>query len=221
MKNVKGISAFCSWSGGKDSCLALYRAIQEGISPKCLLTMCVEDGGRTRSHGLSVDIIEAQAQSLGFPVFTQNASWSEYENKYLEKLQQLRNDGIECGIFGDIDFEENKEWEEKVCQKAGLESFIPLWKQSRIDLLQEFLSIGFKAIVVATNDEKLGKKFLGKLLDKNLVEEFKNIGIDPSGEEGEYHTVVVDGPIFSKPLHLIPGSDILRSGYWFKDFSIK
>jgi diphthine-ammonia ligase len=220
MKNLKGVSAFCSWSGGKDSCLALYRAIQEGISPRYLLTMCVEEGGRTRSHGLSVDIIEAQAQSLGFPVITQNVSWSEYEKKYVVKLRHLKNDGIKCGIFGDIDIDENREWEEKVCQMAGLEPFLPLWKQKRLDLLQEFLSCGFKAVVVATNNEKLGKKFLGKLLDKTLVEEFKKLGIDPSGEEGEYHTVVVDGPIFSKVIHLNPGSDILRSGYWFKDFSL-
>jgi uncharacterized protein (TIGR00290 family) len=220
MNDWKGKKAFCSWSGGKDSCLALYKAIKTGLDVKNLFTMCIEEGERTRSHGLRSQVVEAQTESLNLPLLTCNASWDQYEEKFVARLQSLHKEGIEVGIFGDIDIEPNRQWEEKVCVRAGLKPYIPLWKVERSALLEEFLELGFKALVVASNEEKLGNRYLGRLLDSKLVEELTAEGIDPSGEEGEYHTVVIDGPIFSKPIDLQPGEQALRSGYWFQDFSV-
>ncbi|MGE5341787.1 MAG: diphthine--ammonia ligase [Candidatus Omnitrophota bacterium] len=220
MNDLTGVPFFCSWSGGKDSCLALFNAIGTGGLPRCLLTMCIEDGSRTRSHGLAVDVIRAQSESLNIPLILKNTSWADYETNFVESLRHLKNHGIEHGVFGDIDIDPNREWEEKVCRQAGVFPHLPLWKRERTGLLHEFMQNGFKALIVAANAEKLGEEFLGRMLDEPLIDAFKEKGIDPSGEEGEYHTVVIDGPIFSKPLDLQFGGNVLRSGYWFKDFCL-
>ncbi|MGB7538381.1 MAG: hypothetical protein WBM17_07565, partial [Anaerolineales bacterium] len=104
---------------------------------------------------------------------------------------------------------------EKVSRAAGLEAFLPLWKAPRAALLDEFLRLGFHATIIATCDEKADKKYLGRALDAELIREFTRLGIDPSGEEGEYHTIVTDGPVFAQPLQLRMGARFYRSGYWF------
>lgn len=215
------ISFVCSWSGGKDSCLALYRAVTAGAEPKSLLSMLREDGARSRSHGLPREVLQAQAASLGIPLMTKTASWSDYESVFIATLQELRAAGVEAGVFGDIDIDEHRLWEEKVCAAAGIGAYLPLWKASRLALLDEFLMLGFEATIVAVNGEKLDKAYLGRVVDIELVQEFVNLGIDPSGEEGEYHTVVTDGPIFSEPVRLETGEQVLYDGYWFLDVIIR
>lgn len=211
---------FCSWSGGKDSCLALYKALKQGGTPKFLLTMCIEEGERTRMHGLHVDVILAQADSLGIPSITQNSSWQNYRENYVSKIKEFSHLNLKSGVFGDIDFEVAREWEKILCQDLGLNCFLPLWQQKREDLTKEFINLGFKAYIVAVDAKKLNKIFLGRELTFDIVNEFKNIGIDPSGEGGEYHTVVVDGPIFHRPIQLELGIQVLRSDYWFQDYSL-
>jgi diphthine-ammonia ligase len=216
----EGVPFVCSWSGGKDSCLAFYRAVQAGAKPAFLLSILREDGARSRSHGLALDVLEAQAASLGISLVTRTASWSEYESVFIAALQELKGAGVQAGVFGDIDLEDHRLWEEKVCAVAGIEAYLPLWKTPRLTLLDEFLASGFKAMIVAANNEKLGKSYLGRTLDRDLVREFGQIGIDPSGEEGEYHTIVTDGPIFSEPARLETGKQKLHDGYWFLDVMI-
>lgn len=211
---------FCSWSGGKDCCLALYRAIESGGVPGYLLTMFIENGQRTHSHGLSKDLIYAQAASLGIPLEKRSCGWNNYEEQFVDAVRELERSGMRAGVFGDIDFEENRQWEEKVCATSGIKTYIPLWQIPRNELIEEFLSLQFKAVIVAANDKLLGGEFLGRTLDRELISEFQDKRIDLSGENGEYHTVVFDGPIFSYPLILNPGKKVLRSGYWFLDFSI-
>lgn len=208
-----GVSFVCSWSGGKDSCLALYRAVEAGAKPALLFTMLQESGERSRSHGLPLGVLQAQARSLGIPLITRAASWSEYEAVFMAALRGFRGMGIEAGVFGDIDIEDHRLWEEKVCQAAGIEAHLPLWKTPRLQLADEFLELGFEATVVATCDEKMGNRYLGARLTADLAREFAQIGIDPSGEEGEFHTVVTDGPIFAGSLQLSTGKRVLRSGY--------
>lgn len=217
----EGVPFVCSWSGGKDSCLALYRALRAGAKPAFLLSMLREDGARSRSHGLMPEILQAQAASLGIPLITRNTSWADYEAVFIAALRDLREAGVPAGVFGDIDLEEHRLWEEKVCSSAGIEAILPLWKTPRLALLDEFLALGFEATIVATNDEKLGQDYLGRLLDRDLVRELERLGIDPSGEEGEYHTVVTDGPIFSEPLVLGLREGMFHSGYWFLDVMIR
>ena len=109
-------------------------------------------------------------------------------------------------MFGDIDFPPHLEWEEKVCGKADMNPCLPLWGGARLALLHEFIALGYKALIVRVNERKLSGKFLGRIIDGEVVGEFQKIGIDPCGEHGEYHTVVVDGPLFSGPLSVVTGS---------------
>ncbi len=215
----KDCSFFCSWSGGKDSCLALYRAIQEGGRPRALLTMLREDGKRSRSHGLSSTLIQKQASCLGIALVTRATSWDNYEATFLSILHDFKKEGIEVGIFGDIDLEEHREWVERVCSSATIYPYEPLWKKARRDLLKELFEAGFKATIVAVKENVLDKQFLGKILNVDLMEKFEGMGIDASGEGGEYHTVVTDGPIFSTSLQLDLKEQSLKDGYWFLDVS--
>ncbi len=216
-----GEKFFCSWSGGKDSCLALYRAKANGAIPSHLVTMMVEDGTRTRSHGLATEVVQQQALSLGLPLATAATSWSEYETSFINVLHRLKMQQVNAGVFGDIDIDRHRAWEQKVCEAAHLRAYLPLWKSERQLLLQEFLDLGFSAMVVATNARSLGPEFLGRSLDRELIARFAQQGIDPSGENGEYHTIVVDGPLFAQPLALAPGETMQRDGYWFLDLAIK
>lgn len=216
-----GEKFFCSWSGGKDSCLALYRAKANGAIPSSLVTMLVEDGARTRSHGLATAVVQQQALSLGVPLATAATSWSEYETSFIDVLHGLKMQHVSAGVFGDIDIDRHRVWEQKVCEAAQLQAYLPLWKSERQMLLQEFLELGFSAMIVATNAEALGPEFLGRTLDRELIARFVEQGIDPSGENGEYHTVVTDGPLFAWPLALTPGATVQRDGYWFLDLGIK
>ncbi len=218
---ARGVPFVCSWSGGKDSCLALYRAIQAGAKPIFLLSMLREDGARSRSHGLVPGVLEAQEASLGISLLTRTASWATYESVFVAALRELRASGVEAGVFGDIDIAEHRLWEEQVCAAAGLEAHLPLWQADRLALVDEFLSLGFEALIVVANAEKLGQAYLGRALGRDLVREFARMGVDPSGEEGEYHTVVTNGPIFSEPVQLETGRQVLHSGYWFLDVRVK
>jgi diphthine-ammonia ligase len=212
---LHGAPFVCSWSGGKDSCLALWHAIEWGGIPQALLTMLDEHGQRSRSHGLPVEVLQAQADSLGIPLMTAKASWDDYEEAFTTALRTTAHEGARASVFGDIDFEENRVWEKKVSRQAGLQAHIPLWQQSREELLCSFFELGFKATIIATKDDLLGKRFLGRVLDNALLVEFEQAGIDLSGEAGEYHTIVTDGPLFNKPLSLQRGETTHHAGVWF------
>jgi len=216
----EGTAFFCSWSGGKDSALALYRVMSAGAKPHFLFTMLDEGGERSRSHGIPLDVLQGQATSLGIPLRTGRASWSEYEGVFLAALQELAASGVEAGVFGDIDIDEHREWAEKVCAQVGLKAHLPLWKAAREELLEEFVGLGFEAMIIATKAEKMGRKYLGKRLDRALIAELASLAIDPCGEAGEYHTVVTDGPVFREGLRIRKGKAFLRSGYWFLDISV-
>ena len=107
-----------------------------------------------------------------------------------------------------------------VCDATRLKAWLPLWRSGREELLEEFLANGFEAKIVAVKAGILDRQFLGRKLDRSLIEELSNLGIDPCGEYGEYHTVVTSGPLFRKPLQLIPRDPVLLSGYWFLDFEL-
>ncbi len=214
-----GQSFFCSWSGGKDSCLALHRAINAGGRPRILLTMMHEEGERSRSHGLSASVLRYQASCLGIPIMMRPTTWEDYEASFVEAMGLIRDHRTSYGVFGDIDLEEHREWVQKVCAIANITAVHPLWGEQRQKLLKDFLDTGFKATVIAVKNKTLDRRFLGKELTRDLVQEFEREGIDASGELGEYHTVVTDGPLFSRPLRIAHGESQLRDGYWFLDIS--
>ena len=212
---------FCSWSGGKDSCLALHRACRAGARPVCLLTILCEDGIRSRSHGIRKDVLEAQAAALGIPMLVRNATWAEYEPVFIGALHGIGKEGVKAGVFGDIDFPPHLEWEEKVCAAAGMTACLPLWACPRSELLEEFLTLGYKAMIVTLKADKLSKEFLGRMIDREVIMQFQDAGIDPCGENGEYHTLVVDGPLFSRPLQLDEGDISEDSGYCSLDLRLR
>jgi diphthine-ammonia ligase len=213
-KALAGRPFFCSWSGGKDSCLALYRAIQNGGRPHSLLTILSEDGITTHSHALPKVLIEEQARSLGLQAVFRSASWQDYEAEFIAALHEFSKAGIEIGVFGDIDVDSNREWVQRVCALAGIVPVHPLWKRNRRELLEEFIRLGFRARIIVINEQKLDKTFLGKTMQAQTIAEMEKAGIDPSGELGEYHTAVTDGPVFSSEVDIQPVGQYHHEGYW-------
>lgn len=219
--DVYGRSFLCSWSGGKDSCLALDQAVRQGGKPRRLLTMLTEDGERSRSHGLPRALLETQARSLGIPITFRAASWENYEPVFLGALRELRMEGIEAGVFGDIDLEPHREWVERVCGLAEILPVHPLWQRERRGLLTEFINLGYQATIVALKEDKLEPRFLGRMIDMEALAELEGARVDVAGEEGEYHTVVTAGPLFSAAISLKAKGRIRREGYWFMDVETK
>ncbi|MEJ5226780.1 diphthine--ammonia ligase [Thermodesulfovibrio sp.] len=211
------LKAFCSWSGGKDSCLSLYRTIKGGqVRVSYLLNMLAEDGRVSRSHGISSELLKIQADALGIPIFQRNASWNNYENEFKIAVREMKKDGIMAGVFGDIDLHEHREWVERVCEELDINPILPLWNESRERLLKEFISSGFKAIVCSVNCEFLGEEWLGREIDENFIEDLKALPeVDLCGEKGEYHTFVFDGPIFKRKVNFKIGEKRVRDKKYF------
>lgn len=196
------MTALCSFSGGKDSCLALWRARKLGIDVRTLLVMFEESGERSRSHSIPLPLIQLQAQALGLDLVVRNASWKTYETVFTETLRQLRTSGHEQAVFGDIDLQAHRDWEERVCAAAGIEAVLPLWLQDRRALADEVLAVGFRAVVVCTDSRYLGDEFCGRQYDAQFIADLP-AGVDACGENGEFHTFVYDGPCFQ---HAVPYS---------------
>lgn len=217
---LREVPVFCSWSGGKDSALALHEAVAAGAEPRFLASMMVESGGRSRSHGLSRQLLAAQADALGLPIRFGAASWDGYE----AELTRLLAEGVEefrtpLGVFGDIDVEAHREWVEATAGAAGTAACLPLWKRDRRAVMSDLLGAGFRAAIVAVRDGVLPADLLGRTIDAALVERIVAAGADAAGENGEFHTVVLDGPLFRHPLVPAWGERSLRDGVWFVDVS--
>ncbi len=215
MEKISGKAFFSSWSGGKDSCLAFYHAVRSGGTPKRLFCMLNEDGTISKSHGIPKALLEKQAGLLNVDIAFRSATWEGYEAAFLTALYEFREGGIEHGVFGDIDIEEHREWCVTVCGKCGLQPLHPLWKRPRRELLLEFIDLGFKAVIVSVNAEKLGREWLGRTITAGAVGELEAAGIDICGEQGEYHTFVTGGPLFAAEIAFSAGEPVLRDGYWF------
>jgi uncharacterized protein (TIGR00290 family) len=208
-------NSLCSWSGGKDSCFALVQAKKLGYTPRVLLNVMNEEGRISRSHGIPRSILQAQADSAGIALHCINSSWTDYEKNFTEALLSLKDEhDLTHAIFGDIDLLAHREWEEKVCHVAGLTAFLPLWQQPRRSLVVQMLEVGIKAMIVSCN-ETMGESFLGRMISHELIEELENLGVDPCGENGEYHTLVMDCPLFIKPVKATVLRRQLHEHYWF------
>ena len=205
----------CSWSGGKDSCYALMKALDNEHQLVALVNMMNENGKISRSHGLPLTVLQQQAAAIQVPLHVQPTSWNEYQQHFVSTLQKIKqHHNVEAMIFGDIDLQEHRDWEEMVCQKAGLTALLPLWKQDRRKLVMEMLNVGIESMIVSCNTA-MGEKFLGRMITPDLVAELESIGVDVCGENGEFHTVVINCPLFSKEIVLPSAKSILHDGYWF------
>jgi len=217
------MNLFVSWSGGKDSALAAYRARQQGHRIAYLLNCVTEDGVRSRSHGLPAEVIRLQAQAMRIPLIQVQTTWEEYEAHFKDAIRMLLRAGVTGGVFGDMAIDEHREWVERVCVEVGISPFLPLWGDDPERLLEEFWAAGFRAVVVAS---RIDPGWLGRPLDRALVAEIRARGAHPCGEMGEYHTLVTEGPLFQKRLILQPpDADALASvhrhqGVWFLDVRV-
>ncbi|MDH2652632.1 diphthine--ammonia ligase [Acinetobacter baumannii] len=198
--NAHNRQSIVSFSGGKDSSLALYHAMQTG-NVIGLIVMLEEQGQRSRSHAMPLDIIRAQAQAIGLPVFMASSSWNDYENKFINLLNEAKQKGAEVLVTGDLDMPEHGCWHDRVTQTVDLKLGMPLWLRPHREVVEEFIQLGFQSVVVTVN-LKLGMKVedLGQVLSLEYIQELENRGIDPCGEGGEFHTTVIDGPIFNKAI---------------------
>lgn len=191
------IQSMASWSGGKDSCLALWRAQKAGATITHLLTALDETGLKARSHGVTKELICAQGASLGIQNTFISASWQDYEKRFIDQLNLLHAQGVREAIFGDIDLIAHREWEELVCSKAGLTAVLPLWNEDRLAMVHEFWGAGFKARVVCVDGRFLDASFVGLEFDQDFIDKLPQ-NVDPCGENGEFHTFVYDGPNFRR-----------------------
>ena len=213
--------AFISWSGGKDCCLAAHKAIEQGIKINYLLNTVTEDGQRSCSHGIAARWIRQQSEALDIPLLQLPTTNDSYQSVFVDALQHLSEERITTGVFGDIDFEPHREWIEKVCAQSGVTPVLPLWGGDQNKIILDFIDLGFKAIVIATRADLMGKEWLGRMIDKEFMRDIAdfNKDITPCGEAGEFHTLVLDGPIFKKRLEICDAEAVKRGEHWFWDIN--
>lgn len=208
---------FVSWSGGKDCCLALNRAKKSGMDIRYLANMVTQDGKRSCSHGINASVIKRQAEALGIAIAQNPTTGDNYEAVFTDTIKGFKKDGITGGVFGDIDFNAHKEWIDRVCANAGVIPHLPLWLEDQSKLMEEFIDAGFKSIVVAVKSDLLGQEALGRVIDRKFLDYIAglNKNITPCGEAGEFHSLVIDGPIFKKQLVIKESEKVTRGDHHF------
>jgi len=194
--NAQDSQFIASFSGGKDSVLALYRATKVGRSIG-LIVMLEEEGKRSRSHGMPPELIQAQANSIGLPLYTAAASWADYEIVFIDLLEKAKNQGAEVLVTGDLDMPAHGCWHDEITKKVGLRLAMPLWEMNHREAVDEFIHLGFVTMIVTVNlSLGMTEEDLGRVLTPDYIKELEARNIDPCGEGGEFHTTVIDGPLF-------------------------
>jgi len=212
-----------SWSGGKDSCLSCYKAMKMGYRTSFLLNLISKKYQRCCFHGIQKELIDLQAHLIGIPLFQKEVSddMDLYEREFKEAVTYLITKETKGMVFGDIYLNEHKNWVERVCQELEIRPIEPLWGKTPEEVMEEFISLGFKAVVVSAQAELFSKDIIGRVVDRKFIEEFKKRGICSCGENGEYHTFVIEGPIFKRTLNITGGETKARDGVWFWEVSTK
>lgn len=196
----KGKKFIASFSGGKDSMLAINRCITEGMIPLFMITTSPNDENKSWFHKVKHDTLFDISKSVNIPLKIVYTSPDNYTEKFEEALKKAKEDGAEICVFGDIDILEHFNWCSDRCKNTGLIPYFPLWQQDRKEIVKEVIEKGFKAKIIRVTDEKLQEGFLGEYLSYEIMDKMERLGIDVCGENGEYHTVVLDGPIFEYPI---------------------
>ena len=210
-----------SWSGGKDSCLALYELMRgEEFRVEALLTTVTRDYQRISMHGVRTDLLQRQANSLGLPLLqvfiSKGATNDEYEARMVEALSGYRENGIDTVAFGDLFLEEIKTYRDRFLARNGMTGLYPIWKRDTRQVIRDFIADGFKTVIVCVDPKQLDASFAGRVIDEQLLSELPP-SCDPCGENGEFHTFVFDGPIFCHPVRLRPGEIVFRDSFCFCD----
>jgi uncharacterized protein (TIGR00290 family) len=207
--------AYFNWSTGKDSALALYKILQlNNYTIETLVTTVNQEFNRVSMHGVQEKLLENQAISIGLPLykiyFPEEVSMEKYDAIMKVNLKKLVDDKFQYSVFGDIFLEDLKKYREQKLNELNLKAVFPLWKGDSKGLIKEFISLGFKAITVSVNAELLDKSFVGREINEDFINDLPS-NIDVCGENGEFHTFVFDGPIFSKPINFKIGEKVLKS----------
>lgn len=210
-----------SWSGGKDSCMALHMLQQQpDYRVAALLTTVTEDFDRISMHGVRRSLLWRQAESLGLPLrevmISRGAGNAEYEARMADALADYRQRGIVTCAFGDLFLEEIRAYRDRQLSAHGMRGIYPLWGCDTATLIRDFIAQGFKTAVVCIDPVKLPPTFVGRVIDADFLAELPE-NVDPCGENGEFHTFVFDGPIFRSPIEFSFGEIVCREGFWFCD----
>jgi uncharacterized protein (TIGR00290 family) len=210
---VKEKIIFC-WSGGKDSALALHRILkEERYEVAALLTTCSEHFQRVSMHGVRLELLKQQAESIGLPLekvfVSQRSSNEEYQQKMSACLQAHKSRGVTACAFGDIFLEDLKRWREENLAKVGLRGIFPIWKIDSGELIREFLALGFGTVLCCVNDAYLGEDAVGRIIDPEFIASLPS-EVDPCGENGEFHSFAFAGPIFKQPIKFKVGEKVYR-----------
>lgn len=207
--------AIISWSGGKDSTLALHYVVQEKkYKVEFLFTTVNKVNQRISMHGIRKELITRQGMSIGIHTrklyLPENVSMAMYNQMMKAEMQLMQQRGINTVIFGDIFLEDVKKYREEQLQKINMQAYFPLWKKNTVELYKEFVHLGYKAKIVSVNLSRLSKDFLGKDLTIELLNEFP-ADVDVCGENGEYHSFVYAGNIFQYPIQFEVGEVVEKS----------
>jgi uncharacterized protein (TIGR00290 family) len=227
-----------SWSGGKDSALALYHALRNPeLTVTHLLTSVNAHYERVSMHEVRLALLKAQAECIGLPLtqlrLPEMPSMADYDEALLTTLNGLHQQGVRRAIYGDIFLADLRAYREQQLARVPLHGEFPLWQRDSRELLEEFWALGFQAIIVCVNDRYLDASFCGRLLDRDFIRDLP-AGVDPCGENGEYHSFVFDAPYFSRPIAIVRGEVVRRTyqslngndagaddpfaaGFWFCD----
>lgn len=210
-----------SWSTGKDSTLALYEILKsEKYEVVSLLTTVTRDYDRVTMHGVRRVLLEKQAEAIGLPLtemfISPSATNEEYEKQMGEALARFQQQGVTGVAFGDIFLEDLRTYREEKLARIGMKAIFPLWKRDTTELIRGFVASGFKAVITCADSRVLSKTVVGRYIDASFLS-LLPAGIDPAGENGEYHSFAFDGPLFRKPVAFTVGETVLRDSFYFCD----
>ncbi|MBJ6367108.1 diphthine--ammonia ligase [Snuella sp. CAU 1569] len=205
---------YFNWSTGKDSALALYHLLQNPhYEVDELITTVNSHYNRVSMHGLRRELLVAQTNAMNikssFIELPEQPSMEVYEQKMGETVTRLKNEGFTHSAFGDIFLEDLRTYREKQLAQQGFKAVFPIWKRDTKELLHQFLDLGFKTIIVCANSKHFNEDFVGTVIDKDFIDNLPE-GVDPCGENGEFHTFCFDGPIFKSPIPFSIGEKVYR-----------
>lgn len=209
------LKSFLNWSSGKDSAYALYQLQQQNeYEVVRLLTSINEQYQRVSMHGISLALVQQQANALGLLLdvlyLPEKVSMEEYETLVTNQLKSYQNQEIIYSAYGDILLEDLKVFREKQLDTIGMKGVFPLWQRNTKELLLEMIDAGLKTMVICVNEQYLDKSFLGRIIDRKFLEDLPN-NVDPCGENGEYHTFCFDGPMFHYPVRFSKGEVVYKT----------
>lgn len=208
-----------SYSCGKDSTLALHRMVELGHEPIALMIMVNQSVDRSYFHGADRSMMQDYSDALNIPLMAVPTSGADYQEAMENALRKAAGMGAEGACFGDIDIEQNRAWSEARCIRTHIQAFFPLWKKNRAENVQDLIGLGYKCLIKSINNRLLPKSLLGRVLDRPTVAEMEQYGIDVCGENGEYHTLTVDGPLFNAPIPYRTGEIIDLDEYSIMDIT--